>query len=78
MVLDRKKRNYKSKSESLALHFQSLPPHTGLRLFAASAAYWCVVWGLFVWVQGLGLLGFVVRRRLAGFWVLQSVWLVSS
>ena len=24
------------------------------------------------------MLGFVVRRRLAGFWVLQSVWLVSS
>ena len=24
------------------------------------------------------MLGFVVRRRLTGFWVLQSVWLVSS
>ena len=37
-----------------------------------------MVWVLSVWVWGLGLLGFVVRRRLAGFWVLQSVWLVSS
>ena len=48
----------------------SLPPHTGLRLFAACAAYWCVVW----FCLGLGwVVGFVVRRRLAGFWVLQSV-----
>ena len=40
-------------------------------------------WGLFVWVWvgfvgsgfWVGFVGFVVRRCLAGFWVLQSVWL---